>query len=137
MDINAQMAALELSYDFDYIRYRASVLYMSGDRDPRTSRPPASTPSSTTPTSPAAGSATSPARPSRCWAPASASPAHNSFIPDLRTSKEEGQANFVNPGLLLYNVGADFNLTQRLTLITNASYLQFVNTSTIQEVEQI
>ena len=49
----------------------------------------------------------------------------NSFVPDLRTSKEQGQANFVNPGLFLYNVGADFELTPKLKLITNVSYLQF------------
>ena len=30
-----------------------------------------------------------------------------SFTPNLRTSKEQGQANFVNPGLFLINVGAD------------------------------
>ena len=56
----------------------------------------------------------------------------NSFLPDLRTSKEQGQANFVNPGLLLFNVGVDFDITPELKLITNASYLQFDNTSSLQ-----
>ena len=34
VDINAQMAALEVSYDRDWIRYKASVFYASGDDKP-------------------------------------------------------------------------------------------------------
>ena len=37
-----------------------------------------------------------------------------SLLPDLRASKSEGQANFVNPGLELINIGMDFALTQKL-----------------------
>ena len=56
----------------------------------------------------------------------------NSFLPDLRTSKEQGQANFVNPGLFLYNIGADFDITPKVKLITNVSYLQFADTKSLQ-----
>src|SRR6185503_17796293 len=56
----------------------------------------------------------------------------NSMLPDLRTSKEQGQANFVNPGLFLYNLGFDADLTPKLKLITNASYLQFDSTEPIK-----
>ena len=35
LDINAQMAAVELSLDRDWIRYRTSVFYASGDKNPR------------------------------------------------------------------------------------------------------
>ena len=38
----------------------------------------------------------------------------DSLLPDLRTNKEEGQANFVNPGIFLVNAGADFDLTTKL-----------------------
>ncbi len=51
------------------------------------------------------------------------------------SSKEQGQANFVNPGLLLYNIGADFDVTPKLKFITNASYLQFDDTSVLQRLE--
>ncbi len=65
VDINAQMFALELSYDQDWIRYRASFLWASGGRQPQPiPPPPVSIPSSTTPISPAVASASSPARPS-------------------------------------------------------------------------
>ncbi len=37
-------------------------------------------------------------------------------IPDLRSSKIEGQSNFVNPGLLLLNFGVDIDLTPKLKM---------------------
>jgi len=56
----------------------------------------------------------------------------NSFLPDLRTSKEQGQANFVNPGLFLYNVGVDAEITPKLKAIFNVSYLQFADTQSLE-----
>ncbi len=38
MTVNAQMAAVELSYDHDWIRYRISTFYSSGDANPRDGR---------------------------------------------------------------------------------------------------
>ena len=38
----------------------------------------------------------------------------------------------MNPGLLLYNVGADVDLTPKVKLITNASYLQFDTTEPLK-----
>ena len=56
-----------------------------------------------------------------------------SIYPDLRASnKFQSQANFVNPGLQLYNVGVDFELTQRTRLITNCNFLFFDTTQTLE-----
>ena len=33
-----------------------------------------------------------------------------SLMPSLRSSKDEGQAEFVNPGIFLANAGADFDI---------------------------
>jgi hypothetical protein len=38
----------------------------------------------------------------------------------------------VNPGLQLYNVGVDFELTQRTRLITNCNFLFFDTTQTLE-----
>ena len=51
--------------------------------------------------------------------------APNSFLPNLRSSKEEGQASFVNPGIFLVNAGAEFNLTTTLRAVTNVNYMRF------------
>ena len=54
-----------------------------------------------------------------------------SLVPNLRSSKTEGQANFVNPGLLLLNLGYDAELTPKVKLILNANYLRFAHTASL------
>src|SRR5262249_62236499 len=60
--------------------------------------------------------------------------ARASILPSLRSSKTEGQANFVNPGLLLYNGGVDADLTEKLRLSVNANYLQFHRVEPLERV---
>ena len=50
------------------------------------------------------------------------------------TSKEEGQTNFVNPGLILAGVGADFDILPQLRLTANASYLRFDETRVLRDL---
>jgi hypothetical protein len=47
-----------------------------------------------------------------------------------------GQSNFVNPGLRLYNLGLDVEVLPELKLITNATFLQFDQTATIEALRQ-
>ncbi|HET8648245.1 MAG TPA: hypothetical protein VFO85_22300, partial [Vicinamibacteria bacterium] len=56
------------------------------------------------------------------------------LIPNLRSSRVEGQANFVNPGLILINMGTDVQVGRRLTALANANYLWFHNTDSLEEV---
>ena len=55
-----------------------------------------------------------------------------SLLPSLRPNKEEGQSNFVNPGLYLFNLGADLNLTPKLRTFVNTNYLRFVRTEPLE-----
>jgi hypothetical protein len=55
----------------------------------------------------------------------------NGVLASLRSSKDEGQSNFVNPGLALLGAGADFDLTPQWRLISNISYLQFQSTEVL------
>ena len=55
-----------------------------------------------------------------------------SLLPDLRSSKEEGQPNFVNPGLHLFNGGIDMELTSKLKASLNVNYLRFDRTETLE-----
>jgi hypothetical protein len=57
-----------------------------------------------------------------------------SLLPNLRSSRTSGQANFVNPGLILINMGAEFQKTPRLAGVLNANYLWFHNTDTLEQV---
>ena len=109
--------AAEPSFDFNWIRIRGAALFASGDGEPyRRSSSAASTRSSRIRSSPAPTPATGSARPS----PSPAAPARsringrNGMLQSLRSSKEQGQSNFVNPGTMLLGVGADFDITPQL-----------------------
>ena len=56
----------------------------------------------------------------------------NSLIPSLRSSKLQGQANFVNPGIIVANLGYEANLTPKLKLLANLNYLRFHHTESLQ-----
>ncbi len=57
---------------------------------------------------------------------------NNSIIPSLRSSKNEGQSNFVNPGLALLGLGADFDIKPEFRMFANVSYLRFMDTSSLE-----
>jgi hypothetical protein len=132
IDINAQMAALEVSYDHDWARYKASFFYASGDGNATDGK--------------GTGFDTIVDNPNFTGGPFSfwARQGFNlggtkinlknpgSLVPDLRSSKTEGQANFVNPGVFIYGLGAEFDLTPKLRSFLNANYIRFANTDTIK-----
>ncbi|MBX7106659.1 MAG: hypothetical protein K1X57_21470, partial [Gemmataceae bacterium] len=129
-DINAQMAAVELSYDRDWARFRASFFWASGDGDIQNHH--------------ATGFDTILDNPNFAggdfsyWQRQAIGlfgvnlVQRQSLVPDLRSSKFQGQSNFVNPGLTLGNVGVDFDLTPKLKLVNNASFLWFDKTNSLE-----
>jgi len=132
VDINAQFGALEVSYDRDWIRYKASVVYASGDANATDGK--------------ANGFDTILDNPNFTGGPFSwyvhqgfnlAGTAvglkqRNSLVPDLRTSKTEGQPNFVNPGVLLAGAGLEIELTPKLRSFININYINFMETDPIK-----
>jgi len=133
-DINAQFAAIEASYDKDWMRFRLSAAYASGDSDPYDDKEtgfdaifenPVFSGADTSywirQTIPFAGGGRAVAVNGR-----------NGLLNSLRSSKEQGQSNFNNPGLMLLGVGADFDLTPQFRLSANANHLWFEDTATLQ-----
>ena len=123
VEINAQMAALELSYDRDWFRLKLSGFYASGDSNPTDGT--------------ARGFDTILDNPTFIGGPFSWY-AHeginlggtsvnlkqrDSLVPNLRTSKTEGQSNFVNPGALILGVGTDMDVTPKLKAFLNLNYI--------------
>lgn len=133
-DINAQMAALELSVDKNWLRHKLSVFYASGDDDPTDAH--------------ATGFDTILDRPFFVGGPFSfyshqgfnlAGTSVNfkqrdSLVIDFRTSKTEGQANFVNPGALIFGYGLDADVTPKLKSFINVNYIRTVETGTTELV---
>jgi len=138
VSINAQMAALELSVDRDWVRYRASFFYASGDSSNRsgTSRTDGTARGfdSIVDDTHFAGTDFSfwDREGIRLTATGVALVTPMSLLPDLRSSKEEGQANFVNPGINLFNLGADFDVTPKLRAFVNSNYLRFDRTEPLE-----
>ena len=52
----------------------------------------------------------------------------------MRSSKNEGQANFENPGIFLANLGTDFDITPKLRGFVNVNYLRFERTETLEQI---
>jgi hypothetical protein len=130
--INAQMAAAEVSLDKDWSRYKVSAFFASGDGNPRGSR---ATGFDSIVDDPAfAGGIFSfwNREGIRFTGTGVALTSPNSLLPSLRTNKEEGQANFVNPGIFILTAGADFDLTPKLKSLVNVNYLRFERTAPLE-----
>ncbi|HXN27211.1 MAG TPA: carboxypeptidase regulatory-like domain-containing protein [Candidatus Acidoferrales bacterium] len=132
--INAQMAALELSYDKDWFRIKSSVFYASGSANPSSSRARGFDSIDDFPEF-AGGIFSLWNRESiRLTGSGVALNPGDSLLPDLRSNKDEGQANFVNPGIFLANIGAEFDLTPKLRGFANVNYLRFEHTETLEQI---
>lgn len=132
-DIRAWFAAAELSKDFDWIRPRLSFLYGSGDENPYDTTDEGFDAIFENPVF--AGADTSywirQPVPNIGGGGVSLS-GRNGVLNSLRSSKEEGQSNFVNPGIQLYGIGADFDVLPELRLSGNANKLFFDDTSVLE-----
>lgn len=133
-EIRAGFGAVELSYDHDWMRFRLSGLYATGDGDPYNNTEGgfdaifenpifggADTSYWIRQTIPFAGGGRVISINGR-----------NGILNSLRSSKEEGQSNFNNPGTIFLGAGADFDLSPQFRISTNLNHLWFENTSSLQ-----
>lgn len=128
--IRGQMAAVELSYDRDYVRFRTSWFFASGDDDVFDGK--------------ARGFDSVLDNPNFAGGPFSYWQRNavrlfgvnmvqrESLIPNLRSSKIQGQSNFVSPGLSLINAGIDVDITPKLKIVSNANYMWFNSTHVLE-----
>ncbi|HVC19011.1 MAG TPA: carboxypeptidase-like regulatory domain-containing protein [Vicinamibacterales bacterium] len=132
VSINAQMAAAELSEDRDWLRIAGSFFWASGDSnisdgtargfdsildEPVFSGGPFSVWNREGVRLPQTGTGL-------------VSPF--SLLPDLRTSKDEGQQNFVNPGIFIVQGATNANLTPKLRAFGTVSGLWFQTTAPLE-----
>ena len=141
VDIDGRMGALELSVDKDWARLRTSFFYASGDPSNRSDALGLAGRGGTAhgfdtivDEDSFAGGAFSfwDQEGIRLTSTGVALTNPGSLLASLRSNKEEGQANFVNPGVYLFNVGADFNVTPKLQAFVNTNYLRFDRTEPLE-----
>ena len=137
-DISAYFAAAEFSLDFNWIRPRLSLLYASGDKDPFDDE--ANGFDAIVENPQFAGSDTS-------FAIRQSVPliggggvslsTRNGILNNLRSSKDEGQSNFTNPGTMLAGFGVDMDVMPELRVTFNANSLYFADTKVIEAARQL
>jgi hypothetical protein len=130
--INAQMAALEFSADKDWARLRGSVFYASGSANPRSDHARGFDAIEDFPEFAGGIFSLWNREGIRLTGAGVNLTSPDSLLPSLRASKDEGQANFVNPGIFLANGGMDFDLTPKLRAFVNVNYLRFVDTQPLE-----
>lgn len=132
--ISSQMAAVEASVDKDYFRFRGSFFFAQGDKNPTDSQATGFDAILDDPNFVGGQFSFWNRTGIRLTQTAVGLVQPNSLLPTLRSSKTEGQANFVNPGILIYNAGVDVEVTQRLKTIFNANFLRFHRTEPLEYV---
>jgi hypothetical protein len=128
--IDAQFAALELSYDYDWARFRTSFLWASGERRPTGGQATGFDSIFENPTFAGGNFGYWQRQPIKL--DGVSLKGLESLLPDLRSSKPQGQTNFNNPGLLLLNLGLDVELTPKIRITNNANFLWFDDTAVFQ-----
>ena len=136
--IRSWFFAAEPSYDLNWIRVRLSGLYASGDSNPYDDKETGFDAILENPQF--AGADTS------YWIRQSIPfvgggravfvNGRNGVLNSLRSSKDEGQSNFNNPGTILLGGGADFDLTPTLRLTANINHLWFADTAVVKALRQ-
>lgn len=129
-DVCAEMAAIELSYDRDWLRFRTSLFWASGDGNPNNGHATGFDGILDNPNF-AGGEFSYWQRQSIRLLGVNLTN-RGSLFADLRSSKIQGQSNFVNPGVLIVNLGTDAELTPKFRLIGNCNFLWFDHTEPLQ-----
>ncbi len=130
--INAQMVAVELSMDKDWVRYKGSFFWASGSANPRGNRARGFDAIVDVPVFAGGIFSLWNREGIRLTGSGVALTPPNSLLPSLRSSKNQGQANFVNPGLFLLNLGTELELTPKLRSLINVNFLRFDRTEPLE-----
>ncbi|HTA53032.1 MAG TPA: carboxypeptidase regulatory-like domain-containing protein, partial [Candidatus Acidoferrum sp.] len=130
--INAQMAAVEASVDKDWIRFKGSLFYASGSANPESGHARGFDAIEDFPEFAGGIFSLWNREGIRLTGTDVGLTSPDSLLPSLRSDKDEGQANFVNPGIFLANLGTDFDLTPKLRGFVNVNYLRFMRTEPLE-----
>jgi hypothetical protein len=132
VDVNAQMLAVEASLDRDWVRLKGSFFWSSGDDKPQDDDARGFDAIFDEPLFAGGEFSFWNGQGIRLTGTGVGLVQPKSLLPSLRTSKTEGQSNFVNPGLFLFNVGTDLELTPKLRALINVNILRFQHTEPLE-----
>ena len=134
VQVRSHMAAVEASVDKDYFRFRGSFFWASGDKNPTDKKATGFDAIFDDPNFIGGQFSFWNRQGIRLTQTGVGLVQPNSILPNLRSSKIQGQANFVNPGIFIYNAGVDVEVTQRIKAVFNVNYLRFHRTEPLEYV---
>jgi hypothetical protein len=132
VDVDAQMAAVELSVDKDWLRIKGSLFWASGDDDVNDGKARGFDSIVDIPVFAGGPFSVWNRQGLRLTQTSTGLVSPFSLLPDLRTNKDEGQQNFVNPGILMVHGGVDVELTPKLRAFSTVSALRFQSTAPLE-----
>jgi hypothetical protein len=134
VNVRSNMAAVEASVDRDYLRFKGSLFFAQGDSNPTDDKATGFDAIFDDPNFAGGQFSYWNRNGIRLTQTGVGLVQPNSLLPSLRSSKTQGQANFVNPGIFIYNAGVDVELTQRIKTVFNVNYLRFHRTEPLEYV---
>ncbi|HUS10441.1 MAG TPA: carboxypeptidase-like regulatory domain-containing protein [Pyrinomonadaceae bacterium] len=132
--VRSNMGALEASVDRDYLRFKGSFFFAQGDSNPVDDKATGFDAIFDDPNFVGGQFSYWNRNGIRLTQTGVGLVQPNSILPTLRSSKTQGQANFVNPGIFIYNAGVDAEVTQRIKAVFNVNYLRFHRTEPLEYV---
>jgi hypothetical protein len=132
--VKSHMAAVEASVDKDYLRFKGSFFWAQGDTNPTDAKATGFDAIFDDPNFAGGQFSFWNRNGIRLTQTEVGLVQPNSILPSLRSSKIQGQANFVNPGIFIYNAGVDAEITQRIKAVFNVNYLRFHRTEPLEYV---
>ena len=132
VDVNARMAAVELSVDKDWLRIKGSLFWATGDDDVNDGEATGFDSIVDIPVFAGGPFSVWNRQGLRLTQTNTGLVSPFSLLPDLRTNKDEGQQNFVNPGILILHGGVDVEVTPKLRAFTTVSALRFRSTAPLE-----
>jgi len=132
-DIESFFVAVEPSMDFDWIRLRGQALYASGDKDPFDDKAQGFDAIFENPQFAGADTSYWMRQPVPLIGGGGVVlSGRNGLLNSLRSSKEQGQSNFFNPGTVLYGIGADFDVLPELRVFANINHISFARKDIVE-----
>jgi hypothetical protein len=132
--IGAGSAALEVSYDRDWLRPRVALFYASGDKTPRDRKASGFDAIFDSPAFAGGGFSFFNRLGIRLAGTGVALVERGSLLTSLRSSKDEGQPQYVNPGVQIVSAGLDVDVTPRLKAIFTGNYIRFDATESVEAI---
>jgi hypothetical protein len=132
--VKSNMAAVEASMDRDYLRFKTAFFFAQGDSNPTDQKATGFDAIFDDPNFVGGQFSFWNRNGIRLTQTGVGLVQGNSLLPSLRSSKSQGQANFINPGIFIYNAGLDVDVTPRLKTIFNINYLRFHRTEPLEYV---